>query len=351
MLRKGFQTLLMLLGIMLVAACVDGRGPAYTSPALREKLRAEMPWPANGFVTIAYHEVEDGETDQRFMSVRTSALKEQFAWLRENGYKPVSLAQIREAHRGGKPLPEKAVLLSFDDGFSSFYTRVFPLLVAFQWPALWAPVGNWIDTPAGQPVQYGDEKIARERFATWQQVQELSRSPLVEIGAHTWNSHFGTLANPSGSMLPAFANRRFLKSDQRYETEKEYRSRIRQDAKMLISHFKTHTGKAPTAWVWPYGAANGTAIQELKALGFDMFFTLEDGLSTATELDSIPRILINGNPTLEEFALQVTGVQEQAFQRVMHVDLDYVFDPDAGQMEKNIDALIQRVKDMGITTV
>lgn len=120
---------------------------------------------------------------------------------------------------------------------------------------------------------------------------------------------------------------------------------------MLISHFKTHTGKAPTAWVWPYGAANGTAIQELKALGFDMFFTLEDGLSTATELDSIPRILINGNPTLEEFALQVTGVQEQAFQRVMHVDLDYVFDPDAGQMEKNIDALIQRVKDMGITTV
>lgn len=155
MLRKGFQTLLMLLGIMLVAACVDGRGPAYTSPALREKLRAEMPWPANGFVTIAYHEVEDGETDQRFMSVRTSALKEQFAWLRENGYKPVSLAQIREARRGGKPLPEKAVLLSFDDGFSSFYTRVFPLLVAFQWPALWAPVGSWIDTPAGQPVQYG----------------------------------------------------------------------------------------------------------------------------------------------------------------------------------------------------
>ncbi|HGU9817848.1 TPA: poly-beta-1,6-N-acetyl-D-glucosamine N-deacetylase PgaB [Enterobacter chuandaensis] len=351
MLRKGFQTLLMLLGIMLVAACVDGRGPAYTSPALREKLRAETPWPANGFVTIAYHEVEDGETDQRFMSVRTSALKEQFAWLRENGYRPVSVAQIREAHRGGKPLPEKAVLLSFDDGFSSFYTRVYPLLVAYQWPALWAPVGSWINTPAGQPVQYGDEKIARERFATWQQVQELSRSPLVEIGAHTWNSHFGTLANPGGSLLPAFANRRFLKDERRYETEKEYRARIRRDAQTLVSHFKAHTGKSPTAWVWPYGAENGTAIQELKTLGFDMFFTLEDGLSTATQLDSIPRILINGNPTLEAFALQVTGVQEQELQRVMHVDLDYVFDPDAGQMEKNIDVLVQRVKDMGITTV
>ncbi|WP_252385833.1 polysaccharide deacetylase family protein, partial [Escherichia coli] len=55
--------------------------------------------------------------------------------LRENGYQPVSIAQIREAHRGGKPLPEKAVVLTFDDGYQSFYTRVFPILQAFQWPA------------------------------------------------------------------------------------------------------------------------------------------------------------------------------------------------------------------------
>ncbi len=69
----------------------------------------------------------------------TSALREQFARLRENGYQPVSIAQIREAHQGGKPLPEKAVVLTFDDGYQSFYTRVFPILQAFQWPAVWAP--------------------------------------------------------------------------------------------------------------------------------------------------------------------------------------------------------------------
>lgn len=351
MLRKGFHTMLVILGAALLTACLEGHRPHYTSPAHRENLRAETPWPANSFVTIAYHEVEDAQADQRFMSVRTSALKEQFAWLRENGYTPVSVAQIREAHRGGRPLPAKAVLLSFDDGFSSFYSRVFPLLVAYQWPALWAPVGSWITTPAGEPVQYGVEKIARERFATWQQVEELSRSPLVEIGAHTWDGHSGAPANPSGSMLPVFANRQFLQGSQRYETEAEYRARTQRDARTFISHYKTHTGKTPTVWVWPYGAENGTAIQELKALGFDMFFTLEDGLSSAMQLDSIPRILINGNPSLEEFALRVTGVQEQQPQRVMHVDLDYVFDPRAEQMEKNMDVLIQRVKDMGITTV
>ncbi|STW02121.1 outer membrane N-deacetylase [Klebsiella pneumoniae] len=47
----------------------------------------------------------------------------------------------------------------------------------------------------------------RERFATWEMVRELSRSPLVEIGAHTWASHYGLPANPQGSREPAAANR------------------------------------------------------------------------------------------------------------------------------------------------
>ncbi len=64
------------------------------------------------------------------------------AWLQDNGYSAISVQQVLDAHNGGKPLPDKAVLLSFDDGFSSFYTRVYPLLKAYNWPALWAPVGS-----------------------------------------------------------------------------------------------------------------------------------------------------------------------------------------------------------------
>ncbi len=56
---------------------------------------------------------------------------------------------------GKKTLPPKAVLLSFDDGYSSFYTRVWPLLQAWNVPALWAPVGSWVDTPANQKVNFG----------------------------------------------------------------------------------------------------------------------------------------------------------------------------------------------------
>ncbi|MBN0617114.1 polysaccharide deacetylase family protein, partial [Pseudomonas aeruginosa] len=107
-------------------------------------------------------------------------------WLLHNGYHAISVQDILDAHYGLKSLPPKAFLLSFDDGYSSFYTRVWPLLKAWNVPALWAPVGSWVDTPAGQPVNFGGLMTPRERFATWEMVRELSRSPLVEIGAHTW---------------------------------------------------------------------------------------------------------------------------------------------------------------------
>ncbi|NBW63906.1 MAG: hypothetical protein EBR33_12480 [Synechococcaceae bacterium WB4_1_0192] len=54
-------------------------------------------------------------------------------------------AQIRRqgAGLGKQPLPRKAVLLTFDDGYLSLYTRVFPLLLAYRIPAVAALVGEW----------------------------------------------------------------------------------------------------------------------------------------------------------------------------------------------------------------
>ena len=157
----------------------------FTSPENRVKLHSELSWPDKSYLVIAYHDVKDNTADQRFMSVRTSALREQFAWLRENGYQPISVADIRAAHRNEKTLPKKAVLLTFDDGYRSFYTRVYPLLQAYNWPALWAPVGKWVDTPLDQKVKFGDEYVEREHFSTWEQIAELAKSPLIEIGGHT----------------------------------------------------------------------------------------------------------------------------------------------------------------------
>lgn len=323
----------------------------FLPPKQRPLLNMDKPWPKNHFLALCYHDVQDDSADERYLAVRTSALNDQMAWLHDNGYTAISVQQILDAHNGGKPLPDKSVLLSFDDGFSSFYSRVYPLLKAYNWPALWAPVGQWLATPADKPVDFGGELTDRKLFSDWEIVREIKNSPLVEIGSHTWDSHFGAQANPEGSKKPVMANRLYDPIKAAYETDEAFRQRLETDVRKITQKIKEVSGKSPIAWVWPYGAANGTALSIIKEYGYKMAFTLQTGLANAEHLSSIPRVLISGNPSIDVFASQVTQFEEKGPTRVMHVDLDYVYDADPVQQAKNVDALIQRVYDMKTTHV
>lgn len=351
MMNTRFSASLILLGWLCLSASVCSQAFSFIAPKDRPQLGASKPWPQNQFLVLAYHDVEDDAADQRYLSVRTSALNEQISWLLHNGYHVISVQDILDAHDGKKTLPHKAVLLSFDDGYSSFYTRVWPLLQAWNVPALWAPVGSWVDTPENQKVNFGGLMTPRDRFATWDMVRELSRSPLIEIGSHTWASHYGIPANPQGSREPAIANRFYDKATGRYETDRQFNQRIGDDVRKVTDKITQVTGKAPRAWVWPYGAANGTSLAIARQQGYQLAFTLEDGLGNVQELGNIPRLLIAGNPSLKAFASTVSQVQEREPVRVMHVDLDYVYDPDPAQQTQNINRLIQRVYDMKISHV
>jgi biofilm PGA synthesis lipoprotein PgaB len=64
-----------------------------------------------------------------------------------------------------------------------------------------------------------------------------------------------------------------------------------------------------------------------------------------------PRFLVASDPDGEHFANSIVAVQTQAPLRVLHVDLDNVYDPDPAQQARNLDQLVQRVVDMGAGTV
>lgn len=346
-----YPVLLASLALLMLNACSRTMPPRFVAPADRPTLSAEQPWPKNHFLVLAYHDVEDAAADQRYLAVRTSALNDQFAWLKENGYQPVSVDDVLIAHAGGKPLPPKAVLLTFDDGYSSFYRRVYPLLQAYHWSALLSPVGHWVSTPADKPVDFGGLITPRDRFATWQQIGEMSRSGLVEIGAHTWDEHKGMVSNPQGNSEPFAVNRSYDKASSRYETGGHYRQRVTEDVSKITQKITAVTGKPPRVWVWPYGAAGGEALSIVKQHGYQMAMTLNDGVASTDNLDDVPRLLIANNPSLNSFAQRITQAQEKETIRVAHVDLDYVYDPDPVQQAKNLDKLIQRIYDLGVNTV
>lgn len=345
-----FLFLTLFLTLLFSTACAQQPVP-FTAPADRPETGREAPWPENHVLALAYHDVQDADPDNTFLSVRTLNLVDQLAWLRENGYQAVSIDQILEARQGGAVLPEKAILLSFDDGFSSFSERVLPLLRAYQWPAVLAPVGVWMDTPSDQKVDFGGLPVARGRFATRAQIREISESGLVEIAAHTDNLHFGALANSQGNQLPAAANRLYDPATGKYETSAQYKARLETDVQRISQKIREVTGRSPRVWVWPYGAANGMALEVMDDNGYQMALTLEGGLAKVQNLRDTGRYLVGEDPSTQSFAAAISGMQDSPAMRVAHVDLDYVYDPDPVQMEANLGLLVQRISDLRINTV
>lgn len=347
-----FILAVMLMSVQLLAltACAS-EDVVFVPPAERPQNHSDKDWLPNRVLALAYHDIEDSDPDETFVSVRTDHLIDQLSWLRENGYQPVSIDQILDASEGKSTLPDKAVLLSFDDGYSSFYTRVFPLLKAYQWPAVLAPVGRWVDTPLDQSVEYGDQMVERSRFLTWDQVKEVSDSGLVEIASHTYDMHEGIVANPQGNQQPAAAARRYDPITQTYESEEHFRQRVEKDVKTITARLREVTGKQPRVWIWPYGRADGTTLQIARDNGYSVAMKLENGLVHMQGLTSAPRVLVSGDPPLDNFARGAINMENVHPLRVMHIDLDYVYDDDAEQMERNLGELVQRVANMQVNTV
>jgi biofilm PGA synthesis lipoprotein PgaB len=242
------------------------------------------------FVTVAFHDVVDRQEDQESDARTVIQLVRFFDWIKGNGWNPVSLDQIEAARSGAKPLPAKAILLSFDDGYVSVYTRVYPLLLAYHFPAVVAVVGEWMAGAPGSMVDYGGTPTPRERFLNWDQVREMTKSGLVEIASHSFSLHETVQGNPQGNMQPAGATWRYDPAAGSYEDDAAYRRRIRTDLTAARDQIIRELGKPPRALVWPFGRHTGPAIDEAKAAGFSFIFALVPAPDRLDQLHQIGRV-------------------------------------------------------------
>lgn len=335
---------------LLAAALLPWLAPSHVSA--RETNMAP-----GAFLALSYHEVSgdglvaDAPGAGRY-GIEISHLVAQFSWLRENGYHPVSLTRIAQARAGGTPLPPKAVLLSFDDGYADFHSRVYPVLKLFGYPAVIALVGSWMDAPAGAMVDYDGRKVAREAFLSWAQVREMMASGLVEVASHSYALHRGVTANPQGNAQPAGVARIYDAATRSYENDEAWFARIRDDLQRNARLIERETGKAPRAMVWPYGRYNLATQRIARELGMPLMLTLDGGVNAAGDpLDRIRRIIVESSPDLGEFVDEIERVWPEPPQRVVHVDLDYVYSADPGEQERNLSALLDRIRAIRPTTV
>ena len=310
----------------------------------------------NQFVTLTFHDVRDDVAkrgDRDVYAISTKNLGQYLEWIQREGWHRIRLEDVWLARQGKKILPNKALLLTFDDGALSSYNRVFPLLKQYKTPAVFAIPTSWIN---------GNTKDAYEAYGkgnlmTWPQMREMVASGYAEFVSHSDNMHRGILANPQQNMQPAAITREYIEKQKRYETESEYQSRVVVDLKKSKQTLDRELGINSRAIFWPYGAVT-TETEELAAqAGLPMSFSLGSVAPLADSVKTYQRALIMDNPTPEminqemlEFLNYVRAPYKQR-KSFLRFDLAEMQSANNEQFNQKLGQLLDKVDGLKTSTI
>ena len=131
------------------------------------------PWAKQSYVPVVmYHDVV-AETKEVWFDHTAAELRRDFEAIEAAGATPISISDLYEHLRNGKDVPEKAIVLTFDDAYLGLYENAFPLLQEFNYPAAYYVQTGFVGVPT-----------SKDHF-TWEQMREMEASGLIEFAAHT----------------------------------------------------------------------------------------------------------------------------------------------------------------------
>ena len=219
---------------------------------------------------LCYHRL--GPSTSKMVTA-PAAFEAQMTWLVRNGYRVVRLADVAAFLAGEQGLPQRAVVVTFDDGYESVHRHAFPVLKKLGIPAT---VFVYTDFLGG-----GDA-------LTWPQLQDLQASGLVDIQSHS-KSHRNLVERRAGE------------GDDRYRANLEAEMRVPRDVleKRLPQQKVRHLA-------YPFGDANEQVTDAAARAGFELAATVVPGGNAffAQPL-LLRRTMIFGDMNLDAFKARV----------------------------------------------
>ena len=210
---------------------------------------------------LCYHQVRDWKaTDSR--SARTyimpsTRFQAQLRMLHDSGYHTISPDQLADYLLHDSTLPEKPVLLTFDDGTTSQYTGALPELERYSFKAAFFIMTVTLDRPG---------------YLGRKQVRELNMLGHT-IGCHSWDHH-----------------------DVRHYTGQDWELQLQKPTKLL----EDITGKRMRHFAYPFGAWNSEAVVQLKKHRYVSAFQLSGPKDPAEPIYTIRRIIVDGHWTADQ---------------------------------------------------
>ena len=128
-----------------------------------------LPTP-EGFPILEYHMITDNPPkDAEVYNVPPEEFAAQLDYLQQKGYTTLTLQEFMRAKHGKLTMPDKPIVLTFDDGYKNIYTDMLPILEAHGMKAVVYVISN---------------ELGKDGYLTLEQVKDLQRRG-VEIGSHT----------------------------------------------------------------------------------------------------------------------------------------------------------------------
>jgi len=234
-----------------VAPAVYHPGPVYYSDEI---------------VVLMYHDISTTKKPGDVITPRTFAAE--LALFRKDGFHLIRDQQLAAFLSGKGTVPPNAVLITFDNGYESFYRIAYPLLKKYHDPATLFVIVSWLNPPYRHGVFHS---------LTWNQVKEMYQSGLISIQSQTYDLHRGVAVGP-GVTSPASVGLIWNQADGRTETPAHYRARVLADVTRARREIEEHLGEPDVDFLsYPFGDYTPAFQQVLHQAGYRYLFTAEQG--------------------------------------------------------------------------
>lgn len=210
---------------------------------------------------LMYHHISADPRRWGDYVVSPETLENDLKYLSGLGYVCISLQELVAYTDGRGALPEKAVMITFDDGQRSFSEYALPLLEKYDMCAVAAIVGKYAD----DYTESGDMNISYA-YMGWPELAQLAADPHVELQSHSYDMHS--------------LDRRKGCSRMSGEDELDFEKIFSADMTLLNGRFREHLGSEPIAFAYPFGIRSPAGKELLLASGCRALFTCDERVNS-----------------------------------------------------------------------
>lgn len=228
---------------------------------------------------LMYHSISKSSNPKFYQfAVSERAFADQMAYLHDHCYTPLTVSRLMQIWSlDPEMLPERPVVLTFDDGFADFFSTALPILQRYGFSATLYVTTAYV----GRTSQWLRVEGETEReMLSWEQLREICVSG-VECGGHTHtHPQLDTLAGPR-AQEEVFQCKRLLED---------------------------HLQQSIHSFAYPYGYQTAAVRQFVQAAGYLSACAVKHRLSSERDDPfALARVMVSANASLSEFASLLTG--------------------------------------------